>query len=151
MKRLTVEKEERGCFRVREIKEIIARLAKIENILSDENGEYDLDRIKSTYAGYSLLRDEVAELIKAKREGRCFISGVSLGDEVYYIPKFNGNPCGGVRTGHVQAVSFTKAGKRIKIREYHAHNQDFMIGKTVFLTREAAEQALKEYKDGRRD
>ena len=42
----------------------------------------------------------------------------------------------------MQAVAFTKAGKRVKIREYHAHNQDFMLGKTVFLTREAAEDAM---------
>ena len=143
MKRITNEKHRLSVLDLKKYPrlkygvKLWLRLAAIEDILSNENGEYDIDLI--------------AEIVKAKREERCFISGVSLGDEVYYIPKFNGNPCGGVRTGHVQAVSFTKAGKRIKIREYHAHNQDFMIGKTVFLTREAAEQALKEYKDGRRD
>lgn len=87
--------------------------------------------------------DRLRELVEADREGRCFISDVKLGGEVFYIPQFNGKPYCGIQKGHVQAVSFTKAGKRIKIREYHAHNQDFMLGKTVFLTYEATEAALK--------
>ena len=101
-------------------------LSNAENILGDD---YDLDRLR--------------ELVEADKAGRCFVSDVKLGGEVFYIPKFNGKPYCGIREGHVQAVSFTKAGKRIKIREYHAHNQDFMLGKTVFLTPESAEVALK--------
>lgn len=75
------------------------------------------------------------------------MSDTKIGCEVFYIPKFNGKPYCGVKSGHVQAVAFTKAGKRVKIREYHAHNQDFMIGKSVFLTREAAEAALAKEAD----
>lgn len=102
------------------------RLKEIEDVLGDE---YDINRLR--------------ELLEADRNGRCFVSDVRLGGEVFYIPKFNGKPYCGIKTGHVQAVTFTRAGKRVKIREYHAHNQDFMIGKTVFLTPEAAEAALK--------
>lgn len=107
-------------------KQIYQRLLEVEDILGED---YDLDRLR--------------ELVEADREGRCFVSDVKIGGEVFYIPKFNGRPYCGIQPGHVRAVAFTKAGKRVKIREHHAHNQDFMIGKTVFLTREAAEAALK--------
>lgn len=107
------------------LQSIADKCADIEDILEDT---YDLDRLR--------------ELVEADKAGRCFVSDTKIGCEVFYIPKFNGKPYCGVKSGHVQAVAFTKAGKRVKIREYHAHNQDFMIGKSVFLTRESAEAAL---------
>lgn len=110
----------------RDCDQFVDRSAVIADFLGED---YDLDRLR--------------ELVEADKAGRCFVSDVKLGGEVFYIPKFNGKPYCGIREGHVQAVSFTKAGKRIKIREYHAHNQDFMLGKTVFLTPESAEVALK--------
>lgn len=64
MKRLTVGKEEYGCIRVREVKEIIVRLAEIEDIISDENSEYDLDRIKVIFEQKISLRKEAAERFK---------------------------------------------------------------------------------------
>ena len=109
---------------------ICAQLATIYDIV----GDMSLERLK--------------ELVEADRDGRCFVSDVKLGGEVFYIPKFNGKPYCGIKTGHVQAVAFTKAGKRVKIREHHAHNQDFMIGKTVLLSPEAAEAAMKGEQDG---
>lgn len=121
-----------ACENCEELGGIIDRLGAVEDILGDD---YDLARLR--------------ELMTADKDGRCFVSDVNLGGEVFYIPKFNGKPYCGIQTGHVQAVAFTKAGKRIKIREHHAHNQDFMIGKTVFLTREAARAALAE--KGERD
>ena len=93
---------------------------------------------------YGMTLDELAVLCNAKQEGRLFMSDVALGGEVYYVPTFNGNPYCGVKSGHVQAVAFTKSGKRVKIREYHAHNQYFMLGKTVFIDSESAETKLKE-------
>lgn len=76
-------------------------------------------------------------------DGRLFLSDVKLGSEVYFIPKYNGAPYCGISAGHVQAVSFTRAGVRVKIREYHPHNQDFMLGKTAFTTMEAATEAYE--------
>lgn len=102
------------------------RLAKIEDILGDN---YDLSRLR--------------DLVQADRDGRCFVSDVKLGDEVFCIPKYSGKALVGIKKGHVQAVSFTKAGKRVRLREYHEYNKDFMLGKTAFTTREAAEEALK--------
>lgn len=127
MERLTFRYDGAPIFEAGRESNIIARLCDIEEILGDD---YDLARLR--------------ELVTADKEGRCFVSDVNLGGEVFYIPKFNGKPYCGIQVGHVQAIAFTKAGKRIKIREHHAHNQDFMIGKTVFLTRESAEAALAE-------
>lgn len=122
----------RDCYKPTpcKIPHVVYRLAQIEDIIGDT---YDLYRIR--------------ELVEADKDGRCFVSDTKIGCEVFYIPKFNGKPYCGVKSGHVQAVAFTKAGKRVKIREYHAHNQDFMIGKSVFLTREAAEAALAKEAD----
>lgn len=132
------------------------RLAEIEDILSDENGEYDLDRLKSTYAGYSLLRDEVAELIKAKREGRCVVLPCKHGDTVWFIKSAFSVACFPIEAKHVSVRGIDCDGDVLyaAITTYNGIERRFKksdIGKTVFLTREAAEQTLKEYEDGRRD
>lgn len=51
-----------------EIDDAVHRLAAIEDILGEE---YDLEKLK--------------ELVQAKREGRCVVSPVSIGDAVYHI------------------------------------------------------------------
>ena len=107
-------------------------ISKIRDIVLDISG--DLDRLR--------------DLVKADWDGRCFISDVKLGDEVFYIPKYNGKSLDGIKKGHVQAILFTRAGKRVKLREYREFNKDFMLGKTAFTTREAAEKALEEEKHG---
>ena len=84
------------------------------------------------------------EIMEAERDGRLAVLPCKLRDEVYYIPRFNGKAVGGIQVGHIQMIGFTTAGTRMKIREYHDHNRDFMLGKNVFLTREEAEAALKE-------
>lgn len=104
---------------------IWCRLNAIENILGDD---YDLSRLR--------------DLVQADRDGRCFVSDVKLGDEVFCIPKYSGKALVGIKKGHVQAVSFTKAGKRVRLREYREYNKDFMLGKTAFTTLKAAEKAL---------
>ena len=86
--------------------------------------------------------DRLRELLNADKLGKCFVSELKLGDTIYYIPKFNNNPYCGIQAGHVQAISFTRAGQRIKIREYHPHNQDFMLGKSAFITYEDAKVVL---------
>ena len=98
------------------------RLAEIEDILGDT---YDLDRLR--------------ELVEADREGRCEIHAAKDGDTVYsifayvnglHIRKSNGEPITKV-TSYV-ADDFTR------------NMVDREFGKTVFRTREAAEQALRE-------
>lgn len=83
-------------------------------------------------------------LAEADMKKQCFVSDAALGDDVFYIPTFAGKPYCGVQKGHIQAIAFTKAGTRVKIREHHPHNMDFMLGKSAFLDQESAEKALKE-------
>ena len=95
------------------------------------------------YRSTGLTVERAAELGKADQEGRVVVLPCKIGDTVYYIPRFNGKSYCGVSIGHVQMVGYTRAGIRVKVREYHPHNMDFMLGKTVFLTREEAEKALE--------
>lgn len=111
---------------------IWTRLNSIENILGDD---YDLDRLR--------------EMVEANRAGRCVVLPkkphyrLYSGEEIYIIEdgvifedyilealigesmNRDGNPCVLYETG--EGISFTE--------------RDF--GKTVFLTREAAEAVLK--------
>ena len=151
MQRLTVEKEKHGFKRVyiascqdgciykafceeagcncTEVSAIIARLAKIEDIISDENGEYDLDLI--------------AELVKAKRDGQCVILPCKIGGKLY-----SAFPLCGVNSHQIRKFEINKDGM-FACSALMIPFSD--VGKTVFLTREAAEQALKEYKDGQKN
>lgn len=124
------------------LKSVSLRLADIEDIISDENGEYDLDLI--------------AELIKAKRDGRCVILPCKHGDTVWFIKSAFSVACFPIEAKHVSVRGIDCDGDVLyaAITIYNGIERRFKksdIGKTVFLTREAAEQALKEYKDGRSD
>lgn len=132
------------------------RLAAIEDILSDENGEYDLDRLQSAYVERITLRDEVAELVKAKRDGRCVVLPCKHGDTVWFIKSAFSVACFPIEAKHVSVRGIDCDGDVLyaAITTYNGIERRFKksdIGKTVFLTREAAEQTLKEYKDGRSD
>ena len=71
-----------------------------------------------------------------------------VGDDVYLIPTYNGKPYCGVCKDKVQMIGITSRGVHIKAREHHDHNKMYMLGKTVFLTKEEAERALKEREQG---
>lgn len=103
------------------------RLAAIEDILGDN---YDLERLK--------------ELVQADREERCVVHPLKSDDEVYII-----------LLSRVFLFEVTSAVWYRKIPIYKAmhgihlcyvFNQDD-IGKTVFLTREEAEDALEKMKE----
>lgn len=68
---------------------------------------------------------------------------VKVGDTVYVIPKYNGKPYCGVQQDKVQMVGITSRGIHIKTRNKSSFNKTYMFGKTAFLTKEQAEQALK--------
>lgn len=127
MNRLT-ERKENGVINVRyatEHETAIHRLTSIEDILGDT---YDLDRLR--------------DLVQADRDGRCEIHAAKDGDTVYsifayvnglHVRKSNGEPI----TKIVPCVvdDFTRA------------TVDREFGKTVFRTREDAEQALREWEN----
>ena len=112
---------------------VMSRLAAIEDILGDE---YDLDRLR--------------ELAQADREGRCVVLPVKLHDKLYYVDKEQ------VRETEVESIHNWTSG-RWKLSTHTdrqsthwiGYEVDFDgIGKTVFLTREEAEAALRREQDG---
>lgn len=111
------------------VKDMASRLALIENILGDD---YDLDRLK--------------ELVEADREGRCVVLPCKLHDKVFFVE----NGC--LKETEVDSFhNWTSGHWKISTHtdrmfdHWKGYEIDFSgINKTVFLTREAAEEALKE-------
>lgn len=68
---------------------------------------------------------------------------VMVGDRVYVIPKYNGKAYCGVQQDKVQMIGITSRGIHIKTRNNSSFNKTYILGKTVFLTEEEAEKALK--------
>lgn len=108
---------------------IYHRLTDIEDILGDN---YDPDRLR--------------ELVEADRAGRCVVLPCKLHDKVFFIE----NGC--VKETEVDSFHNWTSG-RWKISTHTDRMFDYWkgyeidfsgIGKTVFLTREAAEAALKQ-------
>lgn len=105
------------------------RLASIENILGDE---YDIDRLR--------------ELVNADREGRCVMLPCKVGDTVY-----EPNKRGFVSTYKIISIHVSECSTLIGwelIDGIYSNINGFEVsalGETVFLTREAAEKALKEW------
>lgn len=138
MNRLT-ERKENGVINVRyatEHETAIHRLTSIEDILGDT---YDIDRLR--------------ELVEADREGRCAVLPCKPGDSVWMITK-RGVSC--VERWTVHRVYKRDTGdwyfvlknmmlSRKRPNEFEVCERAISsFGKTVFPTREAAEQALKE-------
>lgn len=144
MKRLTIRTNEASIsFECESVGDIVRRLAAIEDILGDE---YDLDRLR--------------ELAQADREGRCVVLPCKAGDRIYQIVKYR-NTCKTEILGYfVDSVEASKEGVTVKSHRWRPTSTGFLsekvpnwvklsdFGKTVFLTRKAAEDALKEEQDG---
>ena len=126
MKRLTwrVNGEARIMLNGIEICGTVAdRLATIEDILGDE---YDLDELK--------------EMVQAKREGRCVVLPCKIDDDVY-INLFG-------RTLDATVISISELASTPTYKAMYGIRLCYIfkaddVGRTVFLTREAAEEALK--------
>lgn len=137
MKRLTKRDGSASWSRVlvefEQIGEIIRRLCSIEDILGDE---YDLDRLK--------------ELVEADKNGRCVVLPCKVGDKIYKLF------CGDVVELQVERIVCWSSGywklnahteySRADWKGFEIDFSDF--DKTVFLTREAAEAALKAKSEG---
>lgn len=144
---------------------VVNRLAEIEDIIGDD---YDLDRLRVIVNQRISLRDEVAErfkltskipidrlreLIQADRDGRCVVLPCKVGDTVYllnhHLGKIFENEVSNFLVGYesdnrntINTVYVGKCGSKT-FRKWKLQQ----VGKTVFLTREAAEAALKETED----
>ena len=117
-----------------EVDNIVDRLGAIEDILGDD---YDLDRLR--------------ELVQADRDGRCVVRPCKIGDTVYEIrcAEESESKRKYARKKYDYSVSaFTWKMKafpeKCYVSEKKCTKSDFIyMGRTVFLTREAAEAALK--------
>ena len=63
-------------------------------------------------------------------------------DTVWLIPRYGGKPLGVIQQDNVQMIGITSRSIHIKARDHHDHNQTHILGRTAFLTREAAEEAI---------
>ena len=105
------------------VEKVYNRLKKIEDILGDE---YDLDRLR--------------ELAQADREGRCVVLPCKIDDDVY-INLFG-------RTLDATVISISELASTPTYKAMYGIRLCYIfkvddVGRTVFLTREAAEEALK--------
>lgn len=99
------------------------RLAAIEDTLGEE---YDLD--------------ELREMVQAKRDGRCVVLPCKIDDDVY-INLFG-------RTLDATVISISELASTPTYKAMYGIRLCYIfkaddVGRTVFLTREAAEEALK--------
>ena len=125
--------------------DITNRLAAIEDILGDE---YDLERLR--------------ELAQADREGRCVVLpckdwlDIVFGDqEVFYgiDAEYIENPIRQISVDSSSRCTWYDGWKTVVLKGYDENGFDWEfspedIGKTVFLTLEAAEAVLKGEQDG---
>lgn len=92
------------------------------------------DRIRGMSDDYDL--DRLRELVEADREGRCVVLPCKIGDTLYRIQRFK------------RGKNWRKEAEYIRTVELNKNNFwrvifEGELGETVFLTREAAEAALK--------
>ena len=104
--------------------QIVEALGAIEDILGDN---YDLDRLR--------------ELVEADREGRCVVLPCKIEDDVYINLLGKTLPFSVISISQMASTPTHKAMHGVRLC-YIFKADD--VGKTVFRTREAAEQALRE-------
>lgn len=114
------------------MRELYYRLSQIEDILCDGTDEYNLDRLR--------------ELAEADRDGRCVVLPCKVGDTAY---KIGASICMWRETDHCDeycnGYEYRDCweGRRAVLEDKFSLDELPIFGKTVFLTREAAEAALK--------
>lgn len=114
------------------------------------------------YSDPNRMTDVIAERAKKEKEvierlahyedledaGRLKIFPCVIGDTIWIPLKNLGRFTGEIVEDKIQMIGFTSKGIRIIARNHHAHNITLKLGESVFLTRECAEEALKEACNG---
>ena len=90
-----------------------------------------------------LGENEISDIAEYLLENGVIVLPVKVGQTVYVIPKYNGKPYCGIQADKVQMIGITSRGIHIKTRNNSPFNKTYFLGKTVFLTKEEAEKALK--------
>lgn len=93
------------------------------------------------------------ELAQADREGRCVVLPCKVGDTVWYLtgkPSLAAYPSfDRVESEKVAGFYLDEKGLQIRLRNFHGNHGTYgFFGKTVFLSPEAAEAAMKGEQDG---
>lgn len=127
------------------ITDLLARAEAAERERDQAVGLYGLSK------GFISLHDldRLRELVEADQEGRCVVLPVKIGDRVYCLQSyFNDAKMKSERRVKCRTVDFIQSAP--DLFECDGHIFKFGdIGKTVFLTREAAEAELNEFGLGR--
>lgn len=127
-----------GCYDIPDaewLEESIDRLAAIEDILGDD---YDLDRLR--------------ELVEADRDGRCVVLPCKVGEKIFRLGASicmwrEADHCDEYCNGYEYRDCWE--GCRAVLEDKFSLGDLPLFGKNVFITREAAEVALKaREKDG---
>ena len=104
--------------------------------------------------------DRLRELVEADREGRCVVLPCKVGDAIYEIVRHRNSGTVEIIQYFVNAVETSGDSVTVKSHRWRPTSTGLLsekvpnwvkssdFGKTVFLTREAAEAALKGEQDG---
>lgn len=93
--------------------------------------------------GYSYIYKRLYELEDKIEAGTLIEPPVKLGQEVWYIPHYNGKPYCGVKKDLIRMIGFSSRGFQLRLRDAADRQKTYMLGKSVFTTKEAADEQLK--------
>lgn len=97
--------------------------------------------------GYSYIYKRLYELENKIESGSMIEPPVKLGQEVWYIPHYNYKPYCGVCKDTVSMIGFSSRGFQVRLRDASDRQKTYMLGKSVFTTKEAAQEQLKKEED----
>lgn len=112
----------------------------------------EVEQIKLTLMGKSVAEikefegipiDRMKELAQAEKDGRLVALPCKIGDQVWWVHNGKITPC------RVYRIQLNRRGLLIALRSNVRHGAFSVdrIGKTIFLTRQEAEEALREEAD----
>ena len=113
--------------------------------LTDDDFE-EANSLKRKIEALDMAHNALKKALQERPKGRWIELPCEIGDTVYLVLKYLGNPLGIIREDKVQMIGVTSRGIHLKLRNHHDHNKMYMLGKTVFLTKEEAEKALADMK-----
>lgn len=97
--------------------------------------------------GYSYIYKRLYELEDKIENGSIIELPVKLGQEVWYIPHYHGKPYCGVKKDIISMIGFSSRGFQVRLRNAEDRQKTYMLGKSVFTTKEAAEEQLEKEKN----
>ena len=93
--------------------------------------------------GYSYIYKRLYELEDKIEAGTLIQPPVKLGQEVWYIPHYHGKSYCGVKKDFIRMIGFSSRGFQLRLRDAADRQKTYMLGKSVFTTKEAADEQLK--------